>query len=261
MLRDFVRLADASDSDLPRRVSAFARQYGVLDVCVHGLPITHAATTCFSLFPEACRRHTSTMLQEAEFEYRVAGEPLRAWRFFAQKALSLLEIVAMRQSGDRPTDDDWKAAVMEFEQPDPGDRAVASDLYLLPAFFTGGFPSESQEDSGFALSLLVEQWLLLGAVRPRPVLRPTESRIAIGSYSTFGALASQLLLAAGCGRGVAFCAFCGSLFEPADKAGRPRRPQAGRNAYCAPCRKKNMPQRDASRRQRERKKQRKEDGP
>ena len=55
------------------------------------------------------------------------------------------------------------------------------------------------------------------------------------------ALAVRLAFAAAASKGFWVCANCGSPYLP------PRRPQRGRRNYCPECRKKRVPQRDAAR--------------
>ena len=81
LLEQFVALSDAPDEDILR----YARQWGVLVICHHGLPASHS---------EHCR--PLTLPGRGRY---VFWEPVENWRFFARHAQRVLEMAAATYNG------------------------------------------------------------------------------------------------------------------------------------------------------------------
>ena len=73
MLNEFLTLQDADDE----QIGAYARRWGILGVCHHGVPASHAA------FANAVERPCRLLREETDL---YAWEPLERWRYFSRQA-------------------------------------------------------------------------------------------------------------------------------------------------------------------------------
>jgi hypothetical protein len=100
LLEGFIRLADAS----PEAVHTFARRWGVLGICHHGLPATHNPRP-----PELpSRSGTATWC----YPLRQSGwywEPLDIWHDFARRARAVLNLAAAMGRETSTRREDWAA--------------------------------------------------------------------------------------------------------------------------------------------------------
>jgi hypothetical protein len=251
LLEQFVGLSDASDEDILR----YARHWGVLVICRHGLPASHS---------EHCR----PMTLSGRGRY-VFWEPLASWRYFARHAKRVLEIAAATYNGQV-----MESAVTAqlFPMPPPAtrsgdapvvrrrrDKTVRFDrsLYLLherknifehwfadilesgstgPASRPPGKTQTLTRQRAF-VTYAVNCWLNWGRARPQidwdgptPTIELTTGGI-LPMYADrlSGALALQLAYAVASSEGVATCFACGRFYTPA------RRPAAGRRSFCPAC--------------------------
>lgn len=246
----FVRLADAPAEEILH----FAEGFGVLYICGdHGLPSTHyvsihAAIGGFHVphgdpaiydpeipDPEIREAYRARKLTEKAnyialykrgffnrcklniLETGEYWEPLQAWRKYSREGQALLRIAAGLRAGQPGADDDWAVFY---------GRPLAEGVSL--------------SDRRFFVSLIVDHWLTLGAVRPHLIWSEAAASISFGSRSLFGTLATQLLLAVGTTRALAICAGCGRFFAPT------RHPKPDRRSYCSGCGRRTAV-RDASR--------------
>ena len=81
LLEQFVALSDASDEDILR----YARHWGVLVICRHGLPASHSEHCGPRTLPGRGRH--------------VFWEPVESWRYFARHAKEILEMAAATYNG------------------------------------------------------------------------------------------------------------------------------------------------------------------
>jgi hypothetical protein len=219
LLEGFVDLTNASDDD----IASFARDWGVLELCDHGLPRTHnpgdSSLPPFSLFAGAPQRarlgcKPSTYGAPGE-EWRRAGphhEPLAAWRRFARLARATLDAAGAVHEGRGL------------------DRAIRDELLE---------PGMTRPEDAELLAIVVSGWLRVGDVRVafewsgRP-------QTTFQARSMLGGVAHAIALTVA-SSAVVTCSSCGAAYVPA------RRPPKGRRRYCPACREEGAPARDAAR--------------
>jgi hypothetical protein len=265
LLEQFVALGDAPDEEILR----YARHWGVLVICRHGLPASHS---------EQCKP-----MSLPDQDRYVFWEPVTSWRYFARHAKEVLEMAAATYNGqvvDRevierlfpmppPVTRSGASAQMDLvEKPTPRavrlrrkrrKRKVKLDraLYLLHErknifehWVTGILESGStpfaSHPSGKAkalarqrafVSYAVNCWLNWGRARPQiewdgptPTIELTTGGIMpMYADRLSGALALQLSYAVASSEGVATCFACGRFYTPT------RRPAAGRRSFCPDC--------------------------
>ena len=216
ILRDFVRLADG---DGPQ-IRAYARRWGILGICEHGLPFCHAGNE--GGMPR-CRP-----LRREDLGWRFDGwEPLERWWHFARQARAMLNLAANLHT-DRPGQpEDWQVVVHHPKQPVPWWRPSVEAEWIL-------------------LSSVVQEWIRIGDVRPVLARGPTQGRqvefgSSAGGARLFETLACQLLFTMTRVTGVAVCSACAAIYTPR------RRPRPDQRRYCRSCRDGGVPQRDAQR--------------
>lgn len=214
MLDQFQRITDG------RGVLKFARRYGVLQICEHGLPATHNPDPLPSSGFSGCR---PLGWNDAPWE------PVEQWLHFARQAAALLRIAAALHRDQRPDPSAW-ATVYE-DQPDQRGYGWLSDA-----------PSVGR----FNLADCVNTWLILGGVRPHFEWFAGSAPRFMLSGGTFGLVAIQLMLAISQAHAIAVCDGCKQPYPRVNK----RAPQAGRANYCDACSPKvAAAQRQARRRQ------------
>jgi hypothetical protein len=219
MLERFLNLFDAS----PERVLAFARTWGVLGICEHGLPSSHNPTRDLDVGDVimGCEG-----IGEQIGDRWVFREPISAWHRFATEAQEAALLAAtLHGHGHVP-------------EPSP-QRRITLTLRLWK---------------------VLNRWLELGAVKPAIVLHPQWLSVdpetalvpTIGASGLFGALAHRLALACTGVVGFAPCSSCGEWFSPDFT------PREGERQWCAKpgCQKAKVAA--ASRAYRERKQARKQ---
>jgi hypothetical protein len=228
MLEDFTQLDSGSDLAIER----YARKWGVLGICRHGLPRTHRRKLVSALAEQEsfCKLN---LYRSPDALIRSGWEPLSRWRDYASKAKLILKAGAQLHLGEAVKD-----------------KAVATGLQL---------PVGRYETLGELLRLQIacvrveiNRWLMLGAVRPHFKWSTTHgASVDIGTaaiswpdtdaesllrYSgewqgttLFGALGVQLLMAVSRSQGFASCSECGTPFIPT------RRPAMNSSRYCSKC--------------------------
>ena len=238
MLDAFVVLADAP----AERILAYARRYGVLGLCEHGLPMSHnwaAVDPDQDLLIERLHRGEPldwdrlTRATERCFPRQLERhwwEPLAGWRRYAGQARALLTIAAHLQAGRPAPADDWRA-LGETEQ------GFAMLEALNPGTARTDLPLQR-----WLLQHHLNTWLQLAAVQPRVEWHdPHALHLRLDAHGVFGALAVQLVTAIGRVEGVALCSGCGRSYSPS------RTSAAGRRNYCPDCRAAGVPARHAAR--------------
>ena len=190
ILSDFVRLADG---DGPQ-IRAYARRWGILGICKHGLPSSHAGN-------EGGMPRCQPLDRREDPAWRFDGwEPLERWRYFARQAGAMLNLAASLYA-DRPGQpEDWQVVVHHPTQPVPWwHRSVKAEWILL--------------------SGVVREWIQIGDVRPVMARRPTQGHhVEFGSSAAgqrlFGTLACQLLFTITRMTNVAVCFECAAIYTP-----------------------------------------------
>jgi hypothetical protein len=205
----FLRIKDAEG------VREFARRYGWLALCAHGVPATHNPTIDD---PVGIDRGLGCQ--------PVYTEPVAAWLRIAAQARAILDVAASLHRNRRPDARSWRLAMGYSED---GTGATA------PTPLDPGRLADYRE----WLSIEINGWLRLDPPRPAFLWRSRPDVVLV--CGTFGHIALQL--AAACA-GTADLMRCDSCRQPYI---RRRRAQAGRRNYCPGCRDSGAPQRDARR--------------
>ena len=227
LLDRFVRLAYAH----PQQILNYAKAFGVLEICGHGLPWTHNPPF---VHPSGELDHTSACVPHGEGRGPFFSEPLEVWRAFARLFRGILNVAAYLHLEKAGRLDDWKTIYDYPRDDDAQTRFIA-------------FLEQIRNDERVAfeklnLSVVLNRLLTLGNVQPQVVWDREDPTIQFGGPRLFGNLVIQLVLAVSRTEGLAVCTACGNSYIP------PRRPASTRNNYCQVCREDGVPQRNASRR-------------
>ena len=212
MLNRFVRLGDAE----PPAILRYARRWGVLQICEHGLPASHRQEFLSVAALERIWCHPSGWPGEC-------WEPLESWRFYANKAAAFLSISAQLRR-DNPGDEElwervifWPKTNMEIEGfKEPLTRRYLPNEQLLPLC-----------KRSFTTHLMI--WLTIGGVKLVPVWRSDFVQVTVAAPNLFGALGVQLLFAASASEGLAICSSCKKPYVPK------RRVRTNQRNYCEDC--------------------------
>ena len=189
ILSDFVRLADG---DGPT-IRAYARRWGILGICEHGLPSSHLGNENGT---PRCR----PLSRREDPAWRFDGrEPLERWRHFARQARAILDLAASLHTDQPGQPEDWQVVVQHRKQPVPWWRPSVEAEWIL-------------------LSSVVQEWIRIGDVRPVMARGPTQGRqvefgSSAGGTRLFGTLACQLLFTIARVTGVAVCSACAAIYD------------------------------------------------
>ncbi len=183
MLDAFVHLTDAQ----PERIRDYARRWGILGICKHGLPATHNPPPPGGIGPS----HQRTWCYPLGWvDERCCWEPIEAWRLFAAQARGLLNIAAQLHDDQPGRLEDWQ------------------NIYYQRA----------------CVAVIVNEWLGWGNVRPVfewPIDRSPD--VKLGGGALFRALAVQLMLSISRTDGLAICSACGIPYVPSRRPPQGRR--------------------------------------
>jgi hypothetical protein len=239
LLDEFLRLADAQ----PEAVAGYAKKYGVLLICRHGLPSSHQ-TAPFSrkrkptwvskyVAVEGGRAVTraTAWFDRCRLRVRQNGwywEPIAAWRRYAQEARAILAVAAALHENDLGDHRDWRTLYCPEQQwvcprcsagnPADVDHCRSCDRC---------WPVPTLAEARILLALFVQGWLNTAGTKLSFSWGVNPS-ISLGSDSLFGALAVQLISAI-VGHGVSLCSGCRLPYLPV------RRPALGRHSFCQKC--------------------------
>jgi hypothetical protein len=225
MLLRFCKLADAEDA----RILAFARLWGPLYLCKHGLPFTHDPP----LVPFSWSKTLSDPAPSRECRPLGWGgwsgwEPLDGWRRLARAVSAVLRIGAALAQARPAGAEEWKTAWSFSRDPNKAPHTRVAD---------------QRRDLGS----LSDSWLMMGRVRPSMGCAREGYEIRVAGLGLFGTIAIQVMFYVAQARGWAVCTRCNRVFPP------DRQPSLGRRTYCSRCRDRNAPVRDAERAYRDRK--------
>lgn len=203
LLERFLGLATAPDQSILQ----FARRYGPLGICPHGLPDSH---------DPGCR--------PVGWQDGRCHESLKEWRFYSRQTLALLKITAGLTRDQLPSADDWQAVYERSEQTAP--------------WWTRGVEVERS-----AVEDVLQEMLALGSPRLTATWKPgCRPALEIEPGGLFGAIAIQTCLRAAQSDSLARCDGCTRWFTPPK-----RKPKAGQRAFCPECRDSGAPARIARR--------------
>jgi hypothetical protein len=219
LLEGFIALSDSSGD----AILGFARRWGVLCLCSHGLPITHnpgdlssppfsALARGAAALTQGCRPVRSRLARPDGRSLATSREPLETWRDFAELARLTLD-AALCLADSQPVNATLWHSLLGMSSGAAGDR----DL----------------------LTFVVRAWLRTTDVRVGFEWDETPQPTFVAG-SLLGAIALELAFSTS-GEAAVRCASCGTPFFPA------RRPPKGRRSYCPTCRQEGAPARDAAR--------------
>jgi len=206
----FIDLAHAPVEAFSKRALAFARLYGLLELCRHLEPCRHDTPSCQPL-----------RLWDRP-DLPLSWEPLASWRRYSRQLGAILCLAANLQN-ELPGDPrDWQTV---FETtPNPVEDGT-------PAWFPRWPPGDVNRERTM-VSNLVTRWLGFADVRTVSIWRPTEDRpftLLWRHPSLIGLLAVQLDAAVQSKPGVYRCAECRRPFTLPEGS---RRRTPTRDAYC-----------------------------
>lgn len=238
MLERFVRLHGQADSD----ILAFARAWGPLQFCSHGLPAAHNGGWLMPppyYIPGKCGPEWRN--EEGQVVY---FEPLAAWRTYSREALAMLNLAASFRDGQAKASEPDLEFLGSWLDVTSAERGHTHEVGAKGIFDgVSRVPGRRRlADEG------LNRWIYLGGVRPS--VEWTKKGPPIVQFSSpglFGALALQLMLAVSGSDGWAVCSGCGLPYAP------PHVPAANRRRYCQACRTAGVDRRHASRDSRARK--------
>lgn len=230
----FVRLAVVPEAEFPSRVLQYARKWGPLRTCRHGMPLWHSRRQC--------------MVRGGPGEEYVAGhdgvgwfwEPLEPWRRYSRHLLAIERLAVDLQDGCLGAPTDWK----DFEAGNAPSltgqqlcERYGSDWWdefaiTRPDFHDPGNGQASVDVRKSIVEHAIDVWFRYGDIRPRTIWWSHESSIEIrmGGAGLVGALAMQL--AANLSDRVYICAGCTYPFRVPDSV---RRPAFNTRKWCDQC--------------------------
>ena len=235
LLTEFIALADAP----AERILAYAQKWGVLELCAHNQPRWHLPTGLAVAYANGMPDHLYYPYPCRElywYESRVGApaEPLDVWRSIAQEARALWQVASDLQRGRRPSDQDSYSAVRRI-------------LHSIPLENFRYYPLDMIRDLAVTA---VNLWIDMAGIKPRVRLAGNKATMTIGGHNLFAELTLRLASALCQGRQTVICDHCGIPYIPPG-----RRPRAGSRHYCPDCRAAKIPERDAARDYRKRKRQ------
>ena len=214
MLADFIRLHDANDET----ILAYARKWGMLGLCEHGLPCSHNQGTSG---PSCLPMLVTPLPRQKGSTFRLM-EPLAAWRIWSRKAQSFINIGARLNQGKLPRVEDWQ---MLKDLRDSGLGETEHEPFM-----------ETVSNARAELAYELDGWISIGQVRPRISWRNDKACFSLDAVSSgpnlFGLLALNIAVAIASGdgeKGLAVCSACGDSYIPT------RRPDPNRRNYCERC--------------------------
>ena len=217
-LEQFIGLADSS----AREVLVFAREWGVLGLCEHGMPFTHQIGSSFSSLVDGSG--SSQELIESRC-YATGFEPMEAWKNHSKKLSSVLSIASNlhQDKPGKPEDwlviEPWHDPHMEYWK----DEALPS----------------TESDDGYHSVVVAQKkhlthnvQLLLTQSGARPRFEWSADNapyVGIVPVGLAAVLALQAAFAVCKTTSIVNCTACGKLYVPK------RKPQSGRGKYCSAC--------------------------
>lgn len=251
MLERFIGLADADALTIAR----YARRWGVLRLCEHGLPETHTVDLGWYLHrPITGGRGPCPYVGSAEPGWW--HESLQAWHSFARQAEAIVTLAVTLRSGSLGDAalwallPDYPFEIIEPHRPEATTRVRTEPPRPEapePLVFGVNWqpdptePPETLDEGRRIIGRVVDQWLRWGQVRNRLHWDTTEPVLTVQPHGLFGAMAMQVASRVTGRAALAICHNCGSLYAPE------KRPDPNRRNYCPECRRAGAPQRDAKR--------------
>ena len=228
LLQSFIALKEADNNSILR----FAKRWGVLRICRHGLPDSHLP---YGQMNDQVMGHAFKFCSPQDTDL-VEGcwycERISEWRTWAAEIEAVLNIAANLNNGKVGSDQDWAQLSKWIEE-------GVWDLLYEPLE-----PLESQ----FRLFIWVLRgWIEVANLHPSLTRKDGKWSLSFFTGGLFQGLTLRLILAVTTTDSLAVCSACGVSYFPE------RRPDSQRRNYCQLCRRSGVPIRDAQRASRERK--------
>jgi hypothetical protein len=205
----FVRIKQTDD------ILAFARRYGPLQLCGHGLPASHRGEDDEGRVYK-CRPSRR--------------EPVDRWLHYVANARAILEIASAMRQGSLAERRDWDELYKSWRNEDGTFGGAEQILHDLSG---QGLPVPRDLIAPLQwlhLREVVNDWVNVSNVRPEVSRSWTGKGSAPGielvGVGIFGALAVQLLAAIAGAHGTYFCCGCGDPYQAS------RRPRTDQRHYC-----------------------------
>lgn len=226
ILGQFVRLS----ANKPEGIVTFARRWGVLDDTVDRV-----------IWHEPPDRGNFWEAEGVQWSTEQGREPLAKWGARAAQVRAILLLAASLHRDQPLSLEDWRIALTCGILPDSA--ASAWEIFQQ---------NPRQRDpwlERMCIVDLVNAWLKAALVRPSFSWYPTRPpEVRLWGAGLMSALAMQLMAAIGKADSIVLCTECGMSYTPE------RRPREGERRYCPSCRALKIPQRDAARASRDRRK-------
>lgn len=250
LLADFLGLAEAD----AEQIADFARRWGVLGLCRHGLPRGHNLESAELLDSGRPTRAPCPPVQAATGPgIHEWSEPIQAWRDLSSQAATMLKLAhGLHGGGARVgSHSDWerlpryRTQLIHRPSAETGPRKVSEGTSFRrnwkpePGPVPATIPAAREW-----LGVVIDEWLRWGDLRIVVDWGRTAT-LKIRSVSLFGAVALEVARAVARAEDLTTCSGCGIAYAPS------RTPKPDQNNYCPECRGKGVPQRDAQRRQRQ----------
>ena len=219
-------LLAATDEPDGEAVLDFARRWGVIEACPHGLPSSHHPARTSRTGP-TCTRIPVRQDRTGMIDWM--KEPLSAWQNLGQRARAALTVAASVHDQKPAPWRTWSDAAWDLPQ------SSGSETRFIAA-------TERP-----ALAAAVDTWLAIGGVGVEFVWSEDRPVLSLRPRSLVGALALQLAYSTSRVDGLRLCFDCGRPYTP------DRRPAPKRRSFCQECGLRAA-QRQASRSYRQRKK-------
>lgn len=237
MLESFAELGEEATPDV--KILEYARRWGVLALCEHGLPACHILRGYLdprnpNVF---LHQHCRPLSRNDSLRY----EPLERWRHYARQANAIIKLANSLHQGLIGDVTYWQ-------------------ILAAQSLAQREMPPDSLQAAKFRLSVVVNRWLEMTDIRPRFIwvgddpmftLSPPVFSLTAESITLMSVLAVQLMLRINRSVTLARCSNpdCGETFEL--KPGQ----SIKSSHYCRKCQKGNAPRRIAARRFRLRQKE------
>lgn len=214
VLDGFMKLADQSHTE----TFEFARRWGVLDLCEHGLPIGHRGVDLRWGIPRTPRCTPVKPPGKGFPSWCHFGlEKAEWWRDWARKAKALMTIAASLKRGSRGDSRDWNTvAAWENEglQRPLRNDSVTAEWHLLCQYVNG--------------------WCQMANLAPYLICRDQGSvMIRFASLAApgrlFGVIGLQMMARISSKGSMAICSGCGEIYKPT------RIPNPSRLNFCPDC--------------------------
>jgi hypothetical protein len=106
ILGGFLELADAND----QAILEYARKWGVLGLCKHGLPAAHSQSPDRKLKRFILEKPGCTITRKGDWLY----EPLDRWRYYARQFRSIITLASELHKAHAKTKEEFQAALKAF---------------------------------------------------------------------------------------------------------------------------------------------------